>query len=230
MWIWVGGLCFISGVVSCLNMTLLEKKRHIFMVCLLLMALGVLLVPLSSHWGIPRLRGFLGDISVLSLVCIWQIIEAVIVLVSGLALIRGHYKERVPVWSQWLSLSPSLLFIGGIFIAQVVVFSLVGGRSLFQLGLGVSVLITAGVFLFSRLILRAIVFWEDRVELKMMLSFLQIVLAMFIPVLLQGQDGVSASQFSIEVNKILIVWACLGAAVLAGILAPEKIKRKIGVL
>ncbi|MCK4816753.1 hypothetical protein KA005_13365 [bacterium] len=166
----------------------------------------------------------LNDFNVLSLACTYQIVESIVFMILSLVLIRAHYKERAVMISRIVPLLPSGVFLIGIFLGETCLFNVIDNMQFYILALLFSSLMAG--FLFANTIALRMLFldWEWRMELKIILSFFQIILAMFLPLLLMGIK-IRGTQLQIDIKTTAVSLAGMAFIVITGFYYPLLQKR-----
>lgn len=186
MWIFLIILFILSYFHMVINLSLFAKKRYVLIFCFFIAIISFAMFPFSVQLSFKILNQILNDFNVLSLACTYQIVESIVFMILSLLLIRAHYKKRAVMISRIAPLLPSGVFFVGIFLGETYLFNVIDNMQFHSLGLLFSALIAA-VLLMSAIALRKLLLnWEWRMELKIILSFFQIILAMFLPLLLMG--------------------------------------------
>ncbi|MCD4779524.1 MAG: hypothetical protein K8S27_03100 [Candidatus Omnitrophica bacterium] len=184
----------------------------------------------------------LNDFNVLSLACTYQIVESIIFMILSLVLIRAHYKEigahirkgpenalipvratdNMPAMEKILSLAkivpllPSGVFLVGAFLGETYLFNVIDHMRFYVLALLFSSSIAVVLFANAIALRRLFSGWEWRMELKIVLSFFQIIVAMFLPLLLMGLK-IHGTQLQVEIKTTMISLASLAFVILAGL-------------
>lgn len=145
--------------------------------------------------------------------CAYQIGEAIVVMATAFALIHTRCLQAKSRRIEYLSLFPSGIFLLGILCAQTMMFNLIQGYSYsfisFFISFGLFILLFGGAWLFKHLLPR----WEWRVELKALIVFAQMLIAMFSPMVISGLPMVNISTQTSLFNTVLLLF---GMGVIAG--------------
>lgn len=220
-------ILFILGFFhTVINLSLFSRKRNIATFGIILSGLIFILFPLSIRLNIELLTGFLDDFHTLSSICTYQIVESIAIMLLSILLIKDHYTSKQSAIVRTFSLMPSGVFLLGIFFIQTYVLSRGWGLAFYQSAL----IYSAGLFIILWLtavgIRKLFLNWEWRIELKIMLSFLQIVLAMFLPLLLLGLRT-NEVQLGIDIKATLTTFFAMAFIMVAGYAHKRWVKRRI---
>ena len=221
-------LIFIFGL-SCLhlatNLSLLPRIPHIVCFCLLLSVVGLVMFPFSIRINFKTLVSLFNNPDILALACTYQIVESIILMLSAIARIKAHCGEKTIFAARVVSRLPAGIFLVGIFFAETYFFNVVDCNGFWGLALLFS-LGTAGTFFVCGISLRKLLpDWEWRMELSIVLSFFQIVVAMSLPLLLMGLK-VQGTQFGTDAfGRVIMTWGFLLLIVFTGFYARPLLQR-----
>ncbi|MCA9406573.1 MAG: hypothetical protein KC684_08545 [Candidatus Omnitrophica bacterium] len=160
---------------------------------------------------------FLSNFSALSAACVFQVFESIMIMGVSFFLIKSHYEENKSSAAHDISVLPSGIFFVGLFLIQTYLFYLIEQISFFSIAL-LFALANFTILFFSANLSKAIFKqWETRIEIKIIVSFLQMLLAMFLPLIVSNVD-VGASQFNISFKRLFVTGVIMGIIFLAGFL------------
>ncbi|MBD3319687.1 MAG: hypothetical protein GF350_01170 [Chitinivibrionales bacterium] len=194
----------------------LYSKRLCTIIAAAVTASAILLsYPLCVKAGTRHIALLLNNYSLLTDICLLAIIESTVAIITGIKLIENHYlHDKKNPWLQLL-LFPSLVLIILNTLALIYLFYSFSGVTYSHLAF----LFAAGFFVvliaaseFFRLLFRQ---WDFRIELKSLTALLQVVLAMFLP-LLVARVGVKDKSLQVDVSSMFISCAVIGFVVLTG--------------
>ncbi len=226
MWIFLIILFILSYFHVVINLSLFAKKRYVLIFCLFIAMISFAMVPFSIQLSFKILNRILNDLNVLSLACTYQIVESIVFMILSLLLIRAHYKKQAVMILRIIPLLPSGVFLVGIFLGETYLFNVIDNMQFYRLGLLFSATIAA-VLLISAIALRKLLLnWEWRMELKIILSFFQIILAMFLPLLLMGIK-IRGTQLQVDIRTAAISLAGMVFIGVAGFYYQRLKKRRI---
>lgn len=209
-------LLFTLGFLhNAVNLSLQKKRSSAGIFALVLAAVGYALFPLAAKVNIQAVNQAMHDAKVLSLACTYQIIEALLIMLLAVGLIKSHYRNTRIAVLELPALFPSGIFLGGLFILQTYIFHVIHGMQFYLVALGFWLLILAVVGVLPLGLRKLFPRWEWRIEIKIMLSFFQILLAMFIPLLLVG-TRCSGTRFQVDLPATLATLAALLLPVVLG--------------
>lgn len=221
MWLFLILIFSLSYMYSAISISLFEKKRAALVYSLILGLVGFVFFPYAARVSLSEVNAALNDRDFVFSVCILQIIESSVFLVLSSFLIRAHYKRSTRFVEKIVPYVPSGIFMAGVLMLQTYIFNRVSGMNFAT----VSLLFSASVFillfsgaLITRKLMRT---WEMRMELRVILSFFQIMLGMFLPLILIGLK-VQGTQIRVPVRESLITWAGILTVVIYGTLRKNK--------
>lgn len=203
MWIFLIILFTLSCVQVAVNLSLFTGKRSILLFCFSAALVSFLMFPFSIQLNFQKLALTLNDFNVLALVCTYQIVESILVMILSLTFIRAHYKEKTFPAAKAFPLLPPGVFLAGIFFGQTYLFNVIDNVRFYLQALSLSLLIGVILFLSTVILKKLFLGWEWRMELKIILSFSQIILAMFLPLLLMGLK-IQGTQLRVDIKTTLI--------------------------
>ncbi len=220
-------ILFILGFFhTAINLSLFKRKRNIAWFGFIFAAIIFALFPLSIRLNIEVLIDFIGSFNTLSTICTYQIVESIAIMLLSILLIKDHYAGRQSPFVKLFSLMPSVVFLLGIFFIQVYILSRGWGLAFYQSAL----IYSAGIFIILWLsavgIRKLFLDWEWRIELKIMISFLQIVLAMFLPLLLMGLRT-QPLQLGINIKAMIVTFLSMALIISIGYIWQKYFEKKI---
>ncbi len=215
MWMFLILLFILGWLHSMVNLSLLKKRRSIFIFALGLSAISYGLFPLAIKINVQIINQAIHDANILSLACTYQIIEALAIMLLALVLIKSHYGGKAALIPESSALFPSGIFLGGVFIFQVYFFNVIHELPFPIAALMFSLLILAVMGVSSWGIRKLISSWAWRVEIKILLSFFQMVLAMFIPLVLAGMRT-NAQGYKINAGATIVTLTAMMIPVILG--------------
>lgn len=139
-----------------------------------------------------------------SLISVFQIIESVLMIGFCFMLIKESKDKRLQFLTKSLSLIPSFSLLGGLFFLQVYAFIYVSELSFLWIAILFTLAVTTGIVCIVWLFKKIVASWEVRVELKIMLAIFQIVLAMFLPMII-NEVKIPYSNLKIDVESIRVL-------------------------
>lgn len=195
---------FLSFIATVFKFSMIEKGKHRLIAIVLLSLFSLVIYPFVLEQNNNSFFEFFQDQRIVSLVAFFQIIESILMILLALALIKAHFKKG----RKWLilafSILPSFILLGGIFFIQLYLFLKIQAISYFSLSLLFSLGI--GLLLFTSVAFTKWLFrdWEVRAELKILLAFFQILLAMFLPIIVE-EIKVPYTNLEVDVPSILVL-------------------------
>lgn len=204
------------------NFSLLRKKRYIAVFSSVLAVISFSFFPLAVRLNIQTVNRFMSSFNVLSFVCTYQIIESILFMLLAVLLIKDHYAGRQKPGSKFFSLLPSGIFLTGIFFLQTFLFNIPGKFQFYLIALILSLALFAILWLSALGIRRLFPGWKWRIELKIILSFLQVLLAMFLPLIITGMK-MGHTQLQVDIKATVITLAAMLIIASAGCLRKEAI-------
>ena len=220
MWILLSLLFLMGFIHTACNISLLTEVRHKISYSLLIFVAIFVLFRWSTMLNVQDVDHFLADFSTLSSTCVFQVAEGLMIMFVSLLLIRSHYQTVGRGWFQktasYIALAPSGIFLAGLFLVQTYAFNVIEDIPFYQVALGLAIVGFLIMMIVSMAIAGLIRSWESRVELKIVLSFLQVLLAMFLPIIVTG-NKLQQSHFVFEMSQALITIMILLGVVFSGL-------------
>lgn len=227
MWLFLIMIFFLSYLYSIISISLFEKKRAALVYSIVLGFIGLAFFPYATRISLSNVTAALNDRDLVFLVCIMQIVESAVFLILSSLLIRAHYKGSTRLIERIVPYLPSGIFLAGMFMLLTYVFNRVSGIPFGT----ISFLFSAGIFILlftGSLIVRKLIYsWEMRMECRVILSFFQIMLGMFLPLVLMGLK-VHGTQIRVPVKESIFTWLGLLIIVIYGKIQKDKKTRKGG--
>lgn len=180
-------LLYMLGLATTIiNLSLLKRLWNAAAVALAVSVLVVAVYPLCAVIGGPQLQTFLHNQVVITDCALLQIVESFVMLVLGCRVIVITYSgDRKLRWSS-IGLAPSLALLAGNTVVLILLFGAITGKSFFLIATLTSAAIFA-VLMTGRLMLAVFVkSFDAKVKGKILICFIQILLAMFLPLLAAG--------------------------------------------
>ncbi len=170
---------------------------------------------MTVRLNIQDVEALLGDYGFITTVSTVVILESLVLLLFSVSLMSDHFSERKNrLWPKLIFL-PSLAVITGLVLFQVLLFNMISGKTYLSLAAyeaaAIAVLFTLG-WAFALLIMRD---WLQRLELTVVFAFLQLIIAMFIPIIAAGLE-MPVSNFEIHTGSILFTFFVLLSTASAG--------------
>ncbi|MEA3489806.1 MAG: hypothetical protein U9R44_05665 [Candidatus Omnitrophota bacterium] len=173
--------------------------------------------PFSIQVSMKRLTRLMNDFNVLSAICTYQIAESIFVMFLSVLLIGGHYKGEKTGILKFVPLVPSGIFMAGVFFTETYLFNAISCLRFRFLAMAVSgvvfILLFSGALTARKLFAR----WEWRMEMKIILSFFQMLLAMFLPLILMGVK-IGGTQLKVDIRTAVTILPCMLIVVVTGAL------------
>lgn len=217
---------FLLGIAHTgVNISLLSKKRQVVLFCIFLFGLVLLIYPLAIRTSLESAEMMIREQGIVSLVCTYQVIESIVFMLFSLWTVRVHYERKVFSKAGLVPLLPSGIFLSGIFLASTYIFNTVRAGSFFGLALSLATVIIVTVLVGSFILRKLIPVWEIRMELKILLSFFQLTIAMALPLVLLGLR-IHGTQIEVHAQTALFSWIAMLIIVLAGKLFANKKRRR----
>jgi hypothetical protein len=217
MWIFLLVIFFLSCLHQAMNLSLYGKTRNILYFCLFIAAVGLAMFRFSIRINFMSIAALLNDANGLALACTCQIIESAIFMLAVFAQIRAHYEDKTAFSANLVGLLPSGIFLVGVFFSETYLFNIVNDMRFVGLALVFSAALAGALFIAGFSLRKLIPRWEWRMELKIILSFLQIVLAMCLPLLLMGLK-IQGTQLKVEeFGPVFTAWGFLALIVMMGL-------------
>ena len=203
MWIFLTVFVLAAFIYTILNLSLADSGKVFWAGIIVLACFSFIIYPVCIRQTNQTLNQILQHSDLVSAIALLQIFESIAILFFSISQITGHYFQHIRRLFKWLSAIPSLIFLMGLFFLQTYTFlhtediSFTMIATLFTLFVGVSVL------LLTWLVKKVIQEWEIRAELKLLIALFQILLAMFLPLIIQGAK-VPFTNLVVEPFPILI--------------------------
>lgn len=228
MWILIMILSITGFLRFTMGVSLLERKANIFLINILIAFIPILHHQFALQTNINVLIKKLSNLEFISGLATLEIAVIVFTTFFSIALIHSHFNNSKTRIKKFFSLFPYVIFIVGIMLLQLWIFNEITGVSYLWLSIGLSVtlfmVLTTFVFLFKI----GLKDWTLRLELKTLLSVLQIVGAMMLPVFFQQVTMISLNKSQINfIETLLIIGAILIVSLLGFINYKFKISEKI---
>lgn len=196
-------------------MSLFGGKKNIIFYSI---ALGILIFsvyPLAVKINFSNFMKWINDFNILSLFCVWQIIESTIFMFGTLTAIKLHYSETGGKTAKYFLLLPSIIFLTGLFGCQIYLFNSISGVKFYITSAIFSIGVVMITFISAALIKTIIKYWELRMELRILISIIQIIISMFLPMLITGVK-IQDTQLKAEPIKIAITFVSFFLMILTG--------------
>jgi len=202
------------------NLSLLPDKRQRIIYSFIIFAGVFACFGWSKSLNIKGVDQFLADFSTLSTSCTFQVMEGLTIMFVSLVLIKSHYQTTREGWFQkiasYIALAPSLVFLVGMFLVQTYAFNMIEETPFYQIALAVAIVGFLLLLITAFAITGLIQTWESRIEIKIILSFLQILVAMFLPIIVIG-NKLQQSHFVVDFAQTMGTIIMLSMVVFAGL-------------
>lgn len=185
MWLFFVLLFGIAAVLTLMKLSLFEQKRYGFIAIVVTCLLPILFYSYAVRMNTQHLVQFVNEYTNLSNICTLLIFESILLLLFSSQIIDTHYKNKKLNINILFCLLPSIGFLIGICALLVYLFNQINGYSFALITIvyviGLFVGLTAGFFGMP-----FILPWISRLECMLTFSFLQLVAAMFLPIIVLG--------------------------------------------
>ncbi len=186
MWVFITLLCLIGVLLTLIRISLCERKAGAPAVLVTLVVLNLGSLPWATRINMQGLTRFLNRLDVLHNLCTILVIESILMLLALAHLMKQHAEHRSLSVAGSAVLAPSPACLAGVFVLMVFLFNSISGHSYWLIGglysLGLLVILGGA----SILVRRMFAAWSTRLEVMLILSFVQLILAMFLPLVAQG--------------------------------------------
>lgn len=220
MWLLLTILFVIGFFHTACNLSLLPNKHRRIIYNISIFSVVFACFQWSKLINTQDIDQFLANFGTLSTTCTFQVIEGLTMMLVSLLLIRSHYQNNKGGWlkrlAQYLALAPSGIFLVGMFLIQTYAFNVIEETPFYQIALGVAVVGFLMIWVISTLFRVLLPSWESRVEIKIILSFLQILLAMFLPIIVTG-NKLLESHFVFDFTQTIITILLLMTVIFFGL-------------
>ena len=225
MWIFICLLCALGTVLTLIKISLLERKLLTLVLACLTAILCIISIPWATRINMQGLTSFLNHQDVLNNLCTLHVIESIAMLLVVAHLMKQHVDHKPVSLARMVVLLPSSACLTGVFVLMVYLFNTITGHSYFLIGcvyvLGVFTVLAGGALIVRRLMTA----WYARLETVLILSFVQLILAMFLPLVARGLTvPTHGAHYHIRALPVSVLLALLFAAVA---FAVRKITNKI---
>lgn len=225
MWLFLVILFLFGGLHTVNNISLINKRRYQLVYCAFISAVIFILFPVLAKINIQTAARALSDFNVLSMVCTFQVFESMAAMLISLLLIKNHYNGQNHMGIHYLALLPSGVFLAGLFFIQMYLFHGIEGIPFFWIALGFAIGLFVILSLSTAVLNRLERVWEWKVESKIILAFLQILLAMFLPLIIVGMN-IGESHFKIYFGQTLVIFLFILGLLGAGFLWQMHLEEK----
>jgi hypothetical protein len=215
MWVFICLLCAAGVFLTLTKLSLLERRGGVLLPAFVTALVGIVAIPWATRINMQGLTRFLNRLDVLNNLCTVLVIESIFMLLALAHLMKQHVAHGRISLTRICALAPSPACLVGVFLLLVFLCNSITGHSYLSIGcaysLGVFVVLGSG----SLLVRRLVTAWYARLEILLVLSFVQLILAMFLPLVARGLAvPTHASDHSLRA-LVLTVALSLGFAGLA---------------
>lgn len=216
-----------SFVATVLKFSMIEKKRYLLIAVGLLFVFSIGTYQLAIHQNNQTFLEVMQNRQIVSFASLLQIIESILMVLLAFSLIGGHFKKRTKVLANIFSILPSIVLLGGLFLLQVYAFLFIENISFEWIAILFSITIILLTLLSVLVVKWVLPSWEIRAELKILVAFLQILLAMFLPIIV-NEIKVPYSNLTVDIPSILVLSSTVLFFVLVGLITYKyKIRLKL---
>lgn len=204
-----------AGLFTTVSISLAEHK-YIYRVGILLPGVICLLAyPLSIQLNNQSLQNLLNLGDIVTLVALIQIFESLLRMSLAAAHIRKHYSHRPGGWLSWIAAVPSLVFSAGLFFLLTAAFIHIQEVAFHWITAGLALVVCLLLWIGTLIFRLWAKSWAQRAEWLLITGLLQILLAMFLPLIVKGVK-VPFSQIAIELMPMIFTLVIILAGALTG--------------
>ncbi len=193
MWLFLVILLFAGTINMAIKFSLFEKTLNgCLAVIFTILAVGSM-YSAAIRMNIQDVTDFMNNYDSLVNVGIIVIAESVSILLLAARLLADHSNNKKVTFSKIIVMCPSVSGIIGLYIGLVYMLNCISG---WQLGLLAFVSLAGALIalLLFHLLLRFVVLsWQFRLDIVLILAFVQIVIAMFLPLIVSGRMSIANS-------------------------------------
>jgi hypothetical protein len=180
------GLLYILGLTATLlNFSLLKHWWQAALASLVVCALLLIMYPYCASIGIVKLQNLLHDRGVINNCALFQIVESFFMLILSNRFIQKSLNNQKLRWAV-SSLLPSLALIAGNAVILIILFQMINGKPFPLIATIAAVCIVTILMAGRALVQMSIRNFDSKIKGKIFILFLQILLAMFLPLLVTG--------------------------------------------
>ncbi len=186
MWFFLAVMFALATAVTLVKASLLERNHNWLLVILGTAMTPLAFAPIAVRISGQSLTAFVNNYAVLADVCTVLVAESFIMLLLAAHMINAHYGGGNRTWGKAICLLPSIGCVAGLCVLLTFLYNTPTVRSFALLAVGfaggVLLLLLAGSA-FLRFVFKD---WVGRLEIMLIASFLQLVAAMFLPLIAGG--------------------------------------------
>ncbi len=214
MWIFLASLVLLSTVQTALSIALWRRRTAVIAgLCGLGVGIG-LATSTAANFNLADLSTALADLGTFQAACAWQIAEAIVAALLAMGLLGRHHRGQPAGWTASVLL-PGGIFLAGVFGGLVWLLNTWHGVSFTLLGLGWGAAIAGSIGGLVLLVRWGLPAWDRVLEVRVTLCALQVLLAAFAPLVVQGVV-IQQTQFQVDAVQTASTLAGLCAVVVAG--------------
>ncbi len=209
------GLIYILGLTATvINFSLLKHWWQAALACLVVSAPLIIFYPYCASIGIVLPQQFLHDRGVITNFALFLILESFFMLVlSNSFVVKSLNCQKL----QWTisSLLPSLALVVGNEAILMILFQIINGKSFLLIASIFTVIIFTILMTARALVMISIKSFDSKIKGKIFILFLQILLAMFLPLLAAGIESIQIPvhfdlQFTIIITSGMVLISLTG--------------------
>lgn len=193
MWLFLV-IVLTTGIINMsIRFSLYDNWRNCVLAIVTVVVVLGAVYPFAVRLNIQDVTTFMNNYNSLVNLCIVVIVEAISLLLCVSQLLITHFHHRSVTWSKTIVLFPSVTGMFGMFIGLVYILNCISG---WQLGLlaFVSLVAVLVALLFFQLLFRLIASsWYFRLDFVLVLAFIQIIVAMFLPLVVSGIGAITTN-------------------------------------
>lgn len=208
MWVFLLLFFIVSFVYTVINLSLSSSKKVIGIGVLCTILFSLSFYPLCVEQTNQTLDTILQHGNVVSSISLFQVFESITLILLSISHIKNHYGKKPNSLLQWLTTLPSIIFLAGIVFLQTFAFVYIQAYSFLHIAIAYALAIGALLFGSVWLIQKIVAHWSARAEFKLLIGLFQILMAMFLPLIVQGVK-VPFSQIPIEAMALYITLATI---------------------
>ncbi|MCP4808686.1 MAG: hypothetical protein GY913_16455 [Proteobacteria bacterium] len=214
MWPFLILLVALSALQTALNLALWRRRGALFAAFGLLVGGLWAVAPEAAAFSLQRLEALLSDLGFFQSACAFQIAESMLAVLLAIGLIRRHHSGLSPGIGASIPL-PGGLLLAGALVAEVQVMNRLHGLPFGAIGAGLGLGLGLGLGGLVLALRRLLPAWDRVLELRVQLAALQLLLAAFAPLVVQGVS-LHDSQFRVDVTTTLTSLGAMALLALAG--------------
>ena len=227
MWLFILIIILTSISGSIIKLSLFERQLNSTLVILAVIAVVLAISPLGMRLNTQDVENFINNINTLTSLCTLMTAEALVLLLLIAHMLRYHIEKNCNIIFRIIFFLPSPVLVFSLFMPLVFCYNNINGHNYSSITTIYLISAAVLIFILSTLIRFCFHSFQGRLDIVLVMTFIQLIVAMFMPIAVNGMIFNTISEQG-YLSKLIISIGCLVTISLMAIILRKNIFRFLG--